>query len=94
MRNYSGILFVLACIVLAIGVIKPDTPASWIITTTIVAPTFWFVFIGFNFIHRWQSHHYIFVGWFISLANLVLLFFVVNLFAPYLISALSEWMIF
>ncbi len=91
-KNFYRIIFILASIGISIGVIKPNSVAEWIVSITIVAPTIWYVFVEPDFIHRWRSRRYIYVSWFINIANLALVLFIMLVAAPYLSTVLSEWL--
>jgi hypothetical protein len=92
-RDLFWLWLVVASFGVAVLLIKPSTPAQWVVTLVLVAPTVWFVFVGPSALYNWQkSHRYAFVGWVVVTIRIALLFFVVWYVAPRAISLLGVWL--
>ena len=84
-------MHILACIVLAIVVIKPHSTENWLTSIFLVSPIMWFVFVGPKFIDRWQAQsRYSFTGWITLALKLLLFFWVIKVAEPFTASVLAE----
>ncbi|PKM44010.1 MAG: hypothetical protein CVV05_14325 [Gammaproteobacteria bacterium HGW-Gammaproteobacteria-1] len=92
-RDWLWLWLIVASFGVAVLLIKPSTPAQWVVALILIAPTVWFVFVGPSALYNWQKNHrYAFVGWVVVTIRIALLFFVVWYVAPRAISLLGVWL--